>query len=177
MTPKLKLKPRTEDKPAETKVAEKPAENKPATETKKLKLTESVKADTKVETKAAEKPADKKEETKPATEPVKKALKPLTAKPADTKEVEAKDPKKVASEPKGQVLEEERKGPALVQDEPDRISFTLGRRVSDGDFGDIKVGMTYTSTVKSNETLQQASDRVITFVEEKVVAKVTELVE
>ena len=77
---------------------------------------------------------------------------------------------KVKGKPEGETTK-------LTQDD-DRITYHMGRRISDDNYGNVSLGITFTSSVRSNETIDLTTDRVIKYVEstlaDRIVAHVDE---
>lgn len=57
----------------------------------------------------------------------------------------------------------------------DRVSYGYGRKVSDGNYGSHDVHVSYSSDVRSKETVEEALDRVQKVVERRVVRKMKKL--
>lgn len=55
---------------------------------------------------------------------------------------------------------------------PDRVSFSAGRKVSDGAYGSYDVHMSYSTDCKEGEEPQQAMDRAQAFVEGNIANQV-----
>ena len=61
--------------------------------------------------------------------------------------------------------------------EADRITYHVGRKVSDDNNGNITLGLTYSSSVRRNESLDKATSRVIDYTESKVTQRIAEIVD
>lgn len=56
----------------------------------------------------------------------------------------------------------------------DRINYSVGRKLSDGNYGSIDVHFCYTSDIEDSETKEEATKRVIDYVEKVMREKITQ---
>jgi len=59
--------------------------------------------------------------------------------------------------------------------ESDRITYHMSRKISDQDYGNTSVGLTYSSSVRPKEKLDKALNRVIEFTQSEVLKQIEEL--
>lgn len=62
----------------------------------------------------------------------------------------------------------------MIMSEETKLSVTLGYTLNLGNFQSLRVDIGCTDFVRSDETKEQAADRIYKFVEEQVISKVDE---
>ena len=61
--------------------------------------------------------------------------------------------------------------------EPDRVNYSFGMKVNMGNYESSDFHISYSTDVKEDETLKQAQERAVRFVEKEAERKFSELVE